>query len=90
MEKAIITTVGKDSIGIIAKECTYLASQNINILDISQSIIGGYFNMMMITDVSNAKAPFYTLQDELTQLGKELNVDIKIQHSSIFESMHRI
>jgi len=90
MEKAIITTVGKDSIGIIAKECTYLASQNINILDISQSIVDGYFHMMMITDVSCASAPFQTIQDELCELGKSMNVDIKMQHSAIFESMHRI
>lgn len=90
MEKAIITTVGKDSVGIIGKICTYLASKNINILDISQSIIGGYFHMMMITDISNANDSFDAIQDELTNMGANMSVDIKMQHSSIFESMHRI
>lgn len=90
MEKAIITVVGKDGIGIIASICTYLAKKNINILDITQTIIDSYFNMMMITDVSNINSSFNEIQDELVLLGKELHVEIKMQHSSIFESMHRI
>ena len=90
MEKAIITVVGKDGIGIIASICTYLAKKNINILDISQSIVNEYFHMMMITDVSSINDSFNSIQDELVSLGKTLNVDIKMQHSSIFESMHRI
>lgn len=90
MEKAIITVVGKDGIGIIASICTYIAKKNINILDISQSIVNEYFHMMMITDVSAINDSFNVIQDELVSLGKKLNVDIKMQHSSIFESMHRI
>lgn len=90
MEKAIISVVGKDSVGIIAKICTYLASRNINILDITQTIIDGYFQMMMISDVSGANVPFSVAQDELVKLGLDINVDIKMQHSAIFESMHRI
>ena len=90
MEKAIITVVGKDGIGIIASICTFLAQKNINILDITQTIIDCYFNMMMICDVANINDSFANAQDELVALGKELNLDIKMQHSEIFESMHRI
>ena len=90
MNKAIITVVGKDGIGIIGSICTFLAQKNINILDISQTIVDSYFNMMMITDVTNINDNFNHVQDELIDLGKTLNVDIKMQHSSIFESMHRI
>ena len=90
MEKAIITVVGKDGIGIIASICTFLAQKNINILDITQTIIDLYFNMIMICDVANINDSFASVQDELVNLGKTLNVDIKMQHSEIFESMHRI
>lgn len=90
MEKVIITIVGKDHIGIIAKSCTFLASQNINILDITQSIIDGYFNMMMICDIQSVSESFETIQSKLHELGQSMNVDIKMQHTAIFESMHRI
>jgi len=90
MEKVIITAVGMDGIGIIGSICTFLAQKQINILDISQTIIDGYFNMMMITDVSKMNDSFSNIQDELVLLGKSINIDIKMQHSHIFESMHRI
>lgn len=90
MEKVIISVVGKDQIGIIAKVCTYLANHQVSILDITQSIVGGYFNMMMIANIQDSKTPFNTIQEELYQLGREINIDIKVQHSEIFESMHRI
>ena len=90
MNKAIITVVGEDGIGIIASICTFLAKKNINILDISQTIVDSYFNMMMICDVSTINDNFNSVQDQLVELGKTLSVDIKMQHSSIFESMHRI
>ncbi|MBO6307439.1 ACT domain-containing protein [Oribacterium sp. KHPX15] len=91
MKKAIITVVGKDSVGIIAKVCTFLSEANINILDISQTITGGFFNMMMIVDVSGIKDPFDKVAGELTQYGKDrIGVDIKMQLEEIFTMMHRI
>ena len=76
MEKGIITVVGKDAVGIIAKVCTYLAEHNVNILDISQTILDGYFNMMMIVDATNASEPFNTLTEEMKSLGEDIGVRI--------------
>ncbi|MBR0133024.1 MAG: ACT domain-containing protein [Lachnospiraceae bacterium] len=90
MKKAVITVVGKDCVGIIAKVCTYLAETGINILDISQTIVGGYFNMMMITDLSGANKDFLTVQDDLNEVGKEIGTVIHIQDEAIFDMMHRI
>ena len=90
MKKTIITVVGKDSVGIIAKVCTYLAENDINILDISQTIVDGYFNMMMIVDCNKASKPIYELSDDLDKLGEKIGVSIKMQHEDIFNSMHRI
>ena len=90
MNKTIITVVGKDTVGIIAKTCTYLADNNINILDISQTIVSDYFNMMMIVDMNKASKKFGTIADELEELGKEIGVIIKGQQEDIFNSMHRI
>lgn len=90
MEKVIITVVGKDTVGIIAKVCTYLADNSINIEDISQTIVQGYFNMMMIVDVSNCTKSFGEMADELEVLGQDTGVQIKAQKEEIFDSMHRI
>lgn len=90
MEKAIITVVGKDQVGIIAKVCTYLAEAHVNILDISQTILQGYFNMMMVVDASNAHGEFADIADQLEKLGEEIGVNIKLQHEDIFNKMHRI
>ena len=91
MERAIITVVGKDTIGIIAGVCNYLADNSINILDISQTIVSGYFNMMMIVDITTLEKPFGVLSDELAALGQEkIGVQIKIQKEEIFNLMHRI
>ncbi|ROR29356.1 ACT domain-containing protein [Mobilisporobacter senegalensis] len=90
MKKTVITVVGKDSVGIIAKVCTYLAENNVNILDISQTIIQGFFNMMMIVDANNASKEFRNLSSELEELGNKIGVDIKCQHEDIFDKMHRI
>lgn len=90
MKKCIITVVGKDTVGIIAKVCTYLAENQINILDISQTIVQGYFNMMMITDMSDTKKKFGTISEELELLGVEIGVTIRCQRSEIFEKMHRL
>lgn len=88
--KVIITVVGKDTVGIIAKVCTYLSEGSVNVLDISQTIVSGYFNMMMIVDMANATASFAEISDQLDELGEEIGVTIKCQKEEIFEMMHRI
>lgn len=88
--KAIITVVGKDNVGIIAKVCSYLAGNNINILDITQTIVHGFFNMMMIVDLANAGKGFDTISSELDTLGSEIGVQAKIQLEDIFNKIHRI
>ncbi len=90
MKKIIITVVGQDTVGIIAKVCTYLAANDINILDISQTIVSGYFNMMMIVDIASSRKPFDDVQHELDQIGDEIGVQIKCQREEIFTEMHRI
>ncbi|MGN0372205.1 MAG: ACT domain-containing protein [Enterocloster sp.] len=90
MSKAIITVVGKDTVGIIAKVCTYLAENGINILDISQTIVQDYFNMMMIVDISRMSKTFGEVSDELSHTGEEIGVKVKIQREEIFTKMHRI
>ena len=90
MNKAIITVVGKDTVGIIARICTYLADHKINILDISQTIVSGYFNMMMIVDMTAADGDFKVIADQLDELGKDIGVIVKCQREDIFDSMHRI
>ena len=90
MEIGIFSVVGKDSVGIIAKVCTYLAEHDVNILDISQTILDGYFNMMMIVDATHASAPFNTLTEEMKNLGDDIGVRIKLQHENIFDKMHRL
>ena len=83
--KVIITAVGKDTVGIIAKVCTYLSEGSVNVLDISQTIVSGYFNMMMIVDMANATASFAEISDQLDALGEEIGVTIKCQKEEIFE-----
>lgn len=90
MKKTIITVVGKDTVGIIAKVCTYLAENKVNILDISQTIVQEYFNMMMIVDMSGADKDFGSISSELENIGEEIGVHIKLQHEDIFNKMHRI
>lgn len=90
MNRTIITVVGKDTVGIIAKVCTYLAENDINILDISQTIVQEYFNMMMIVDMSKMKKSFEIIADELTKIGEDLGVQVKYQREEIFNMMHRI
>lgn len=90
MNRTIITVVGKDTVGIIAKVCTYLAENRINILDISQTIVQEYFNMMMIVDMGKMTKSFEEVADELANVGKELGVQVKCQREEIFNMMHRI
>ncbi len=89
-QRIVITVVGKDTVGIIARVCTYLADNNINILDLSQSILQGFFNMILIADVAASSVPFDRVQDELRALGERMGLDIKAQREEIFEMMHRI
>ena len=90
MKKTIITVVGKDTVGIIAKVCTYLAENNVNILDISQTIVQGYFNMMMVTDATQSPKSGDQIAEELEAVGREIGVVIRCQHEDIFNMMHRI
>lgn len=90
MDKVIITVVGKDTVGIIARVCSYLAEKEVNILDISQTIVQGYFNMMMIVDMDRANAGFEQISSGLDKLGEDIGVSIKCQREEIFTKMHRI
>ena len=90
MNRTIITVVGKDTVGIIAKVCTYLAENSINILDISQTIVQEYFNMMMIVDMSKMTKSFDDVADDLVKIGEGMGVQIKCQREEIFDMMHRI
>ena len=88
--KAIITVTGEDRIGVIGKICTYLANHTINILDISQTILGGYLNMAMIVNLAQSSATFDDIAAGLAGLGRQMNYVIRIQHEDIFKNMHRI
>jgi len=90
MKRTIITVVGKDQVGIIAKVCTYLANNSVNILDISQTIVQGFFNMMMVVDTNSSPKSFELIANELEQIGGEIGVIIKAQHEDIFNKMHRL
>ena len=88
--KSVITVVGKDRVGIIARICTYLADSNINILDISQTIVSGFFNMMMIVDTEYMEKDFNSVSADLEEIGKDLGVIVKLQREEIFDIMQRI
>lgn len=90
MTRAIITVVGKDTVGIIAKVCTYLAESQINILDISQTIVQDFFNMMMIVDMTKCNKAFDEISTELNSIGGDMGVQVKCQLEDIFDKMHRI
>ena len=88
--KAIVTVVGKDRVGIIANVCTALANYNVNVLDISQTVMQGYFTMMMATEVSMCNVPLGELVTEMEKVGKEMGLSIRVQREDIFEAMHRV
>ena len=88
--KAVVTVVGKDQVGIIAAVCVHLASFNINVLDISQTVMQGYFTMMMIVDVSKSNVPLAELAKQMEDKGREMNLSIRLQREDIFEAMHRV
>lgn len=88
--KAVITVVGIDRVGIIHHVSGVLAKNNVNILNISQTILDSYFTMIMTTDISKCNKSFENLRNDLVNMGKEINMDIRIQHEDIFNSMHNI
>ena len=88
--KAIVTVVGKDQVGIIASVCVKLAEFNVNVLDISQTVMQGYFTMMMVVDTSLSELPFAELVKKLDQKGEEMGMSIRLQREDIFEAMHRV
>ena len=88
--RIVMTIVGVDRVGIIAKASTLLAENNVNILNINQNIDDGFYNMVLIGDLDNAKVSVETLKEKATALGKELGVEIRVQSEQIFTAMHRI
>ena len=88
--RAVITVVGKDTVGIIAKVSDICAKNDVNILDISQSIVNDFFCMIMVVDISSKSVKFTELVDILTELGKNEGLSIHAMHEDIFNSMHRI
>lgn len=87
---AIVTVIGKDRVGIIAAVCSMLAENNINILDISQTILNGSFTMVMSVDISMAKLPIADLSAKMEKMSQESGLSIRIQRQEIFDAMHRI
>ena len=90
MEKVIITVIGRDTVGIIARVCTFLSDKHVNVEDISQTIVQGYFNMMMIVNTSKCSISFTELASAMDKIGEELGVKIHCQREEIFDRMHRI
>ena len=88
--KAIVTVVGKDQVGIIAAVCSQLSERNVNVLDISQTILQDYFTMVMLVDVAGCTVPFAQLAQDLADDGKKRSLDIRVQREDIFNAMHRI
>ena len=88
--KAIVTVVGKDQVGIIAGVCNTLAAYQINVLDISQTIMEGYFTMMMVVDLTLCREPFDKLRAALREYGKGRALSIRIQREDIFDAMHKL
>ncbi|MDR0764347.1 MAG: ACT domain-containing protein [Synergistaceae bacterium] len=88
--KGIVTVLGKDSVGIIAEICSYMSGKNVNVLDIAQTIVNGYFNMMMVVDLSGSASPLASMASELEALGRDIGVVVRLQHEDIFNAMHRI
>lgn len=88
--KAIVTVVGKDRVGIIAGVCTALAKYQVNVLDINQTVMQGYFTMMMVTEVSQCTLPLAELVTEMAAIGEQMGLSIRVQREDIFQAMHRI
>ena len=88
--KAVVTVVGKDRVGIIASVCVELARYNVNVMDISQTVMQGYFTMMMVVEVSECSVPLAELCKAMDAKGQEMGLSIRVQREDIFQAMHRI
>lgn len=88
--RAVVTVIGKDKTGIIAKVSTFLAERGVNILDISQTILQDYFAMIMLVDLSKSNAKLASLAEECTALGEKIGMSIHLQHEDIFNAMHSV
>ncbi len=88
--RAIVTVIGEDRVGIIASVCAQLSDQNVNVLDITQTILAGYFTMIMLVETSNCQLPFADLASQLEASGKQEGLSIHMQREDIFQAMHRI
>lgn len=88
--KAVITVIGKDAVGILAKVSTICAETNANVIEVTQSVLQDMFAMIMLVDITNMTDDFVVLQDKLTALGDSLGLKIHTMHEDIFNSMHRI
>ena len=89
-EQLFITVIGQDRKGIVARISDFLFKSEINIEDISQKIMGSYFVMMMLVDMKEAGKPMEDIRKDLSEIGKELGVQIQLQHENIFKMMHRV
>ena len=88
--RAVVTVVGKDRVGIIASVCVELARYNVNVMDISQTVMQGYFTMMMVVEVSECSVPLAELCKAMDAKGQEMGLSIRVQREDIFEAMHRV
>ena len=88
--KAVVTVVGKDRVGIIANVCTALAGFGVNVLDINQTVMQGYFTMMMVVEVTMCNVPLAELVTKMDELGRDMGLSIRVQREDIFEAMHRV
>ena len=88
--KAVVSVIGRDSVGIIAKVSAGCAEYGANILDISQTVLNEYFTMIMIVDIDNLSVPFNSFVDQMAEKGRSCNLEIQVMHEDIFNSMHRI
>lgn len=90
MKKTVISVIGKDTVGITAKVSAACSEHNVNIIDITQSVLQDLFVMVMLTDISALDCPFKTFSENMSKLGEESNLEIRVMHEDIFNSMHRI
>ena len=88
--RAIVTVVGKDAVGIIASVCQALAGYNVNILDISQTVMQGYFTMMMVVDLAGCRGSFEQLRADISAYGEARDLSLRIQREDIFDAMHKL
>ncbi len=88
--KAVISVIGKDTVGILASVSTKCAQYNINVMDVTQSVLQDMFVMVMMTDITNMTIPFLQFADEMSALGEEKHLSIKVMHEDIFNAMHTV